>query len=726
MDTLSEVVIALLKNSVDAHSFSVAIRICPELFWLQVLDNGDGFDEADLAGVGKCCPLNIDFKQMKPVKKFARLTGSSLLEIIGRCEEVLIETLDCRHGDAKSHSRSFKHPAGHNSSQADVTTTQYQRQCVRKSQGTTVTLKNVFWQDPDRGRRHSRKTDDDYRKLLADLRAFALVHFDRSFTLQNLSTSEVEFKSKKKTTLISKYCELYQLSEQDVDITTCTKDNVCIEGYFSRREARHALEPVQLTFINGLASEAYLPTVNDVLTQQKQSLDFVLVATYPKNDVLTQLAEPVLRNCLLRCLNQYKKSLENRRKQAIVVVSPEQIPAPQAQPHPADEEDILYGLNSSQLDEDKRKAVAKCSLWLRTSDFTVRPEDLNLDQQMNSRKNGYGSKENQGKSGHDQPVDFFASPKAGQTKFPEPAASTPLRNKLPAKLPVPKFLPEPTPPAAPSKLPRRPQRITQRTPQKRWKVVEIKKKKKAQVNDSGGTAALEPAHPEEKPHAKHRVTKPTSAAQVEIPTRFDRRNNRDNAINNLLSPTREDHPKTTPNEQSPGDLSFFREFEQTIVPQKDASFLNICSDLNGVGDIHVKRNETVFEGCGSSGSPTQATAPNISNNQSAMESEIFNIFPEAHFLAPRPPDPSDRLAKSPTSRYEGLDLPECYADFHEDCHETVQHYRMAVAMTVTTEERRTAGPRSPASREIEILRQPFHEPRYLLRSNRHWGRPGAA
>lgn len=143
--------------------------------------------------------MNIDFKQMKPVKKFARLTGSSLLEIIGRCEEVRIETLDCRHGDAKSHSRSFKHPAaaGHNSSQADGTTTQYQRQCVRKSQGTTVTLKNVFWQDPDRGRRHSRKTDDDYRKLLADLRAFALVHFDRSFTLQNLSTSEVEFKSKK-------------------------------------------------------------------------------------------------------------------------------------------------------------------------------------------------------------------------------------------------------------------------------------------------------------------------------------------------------------------------------------------------------------------------------------------------------------------------------------------------------------------------------------------------
>ncbi|KAL9699866.1 hypothetical protein quinque_003307 [Culex quinquefasciatus] len=630
MDTLSEVVIALLKNSVDAHSFSVAIRICPELFWLQVLDNGDGFDEADLASVGKCsCPVNIDFKQMKPVKKFARLTGSSLLEIIGRCEEVRIETLDCRHGDAKSHSRSFKHPAaaGHNSSQADGTTTQYQRQCVRKSQGTTVTLKNVFWQDPDRGRRHSRKTDDDYRKLLADLRAFALVHFDRSFTLQNLSTSEVEFKSKKKPTLASKYCELYQLSEQDVDITTCTKDNVCIEGYFSRREARPTLEPVQLTFINGLPSDAYLPTVNDVLTQQKQSLDFVLVATYPKNDVLTQLTEPVLRNCLLRCLNQYKKSLENRRKQAIVVVSPEQIPAPQPQPHAACEEDVLYGLNSSQLDEDKRKAVEKCSLWLRTNDFTVRPEDLN--QQMNSPKNAKGSKENPGKSNHNQLVDFFASPKAGQTKFPEPAASTPLINKLPAKLPVPKFLPEPTP-AAPSKLPRRPQ--------------------------------------------------------------------------------------TTSHEQTLGDLSFFREFEQTIVPQKDASFLNICSDLNGVGDIHAKRNETVFEGCGSD-SPTQAATPNISNNQSAMESEIFNIFPEAHFLVPRPPDPHDRLAKSPTSRYEGLDLPECYADFHEDCHETVQHYRMAVATAVTTEERR---PRSPASREIEILRQPFHEPRYLLRPNRHW------
>lgn len=147
---------------------------------------------------GNSCVLNIDHDRKKPSKQFARLTGETLLCLIGKCEEVLIESVDKTNGNNnKSHSRLFKQQtsiaANDGSQRPFQLVSQYHY--VRKSRGTTVTLKNIFYQDSGRTSNHSIK--EDYNNLLVTLRVLALIHYDRSFTLQDLGASEVVFKSKR-------------------------------------------------------------------------------------------------------------------------------------------------------------------------------------------------------------------------------------------------------------------------------------------------------------------------------------------------------------------------------------------------------------------------------------------------------------------------------------------------------------------------------------------------
>lgn len=141
--------------------------------------------------LGDSCLLNIDFEQNKQTKTFARLTSSSLSDIIGKCEEVLIESV-C---DGECFSKLFKQASVTNeSSQLNFeTVSQYYN--GRRSKGTTVTLKNIFCDEPAWKRNHTLK--ENYRKLLVDLRLLALAHYGTTFSLIDLTTSEMVFESKK-------------------------------------------------------------------------------------------------------------------------------------------------------------------------------------------------------------------------------------------------------------------------------------------------------------------------------------------------------------------------------------------------------------------------------------------------------------------------------------------------------------------------------------------------
>ncbi|XP_021698335.1 uncharacterized protein LOC5564224 [Aedes aegypti] len=704
MESLTEIIVALIKNSLDANCTSIAIRICLELFWIQILDNGDGISREDLQSIGKCCLLNIDHDRKKPSKQFARLTGESLLSIIAQCEEVLIESVDSKTNHGKCHSRLFKQqtaisPRNEGSQRNFDSVSQYQY--VRKSRGTTVTLKNVFYKNAERQRNHSIK--EDYQTLLVKIRTLALVHYDRSFTVQDLANTEVVFKSKRLSAFLPKYCELYRLSETDIDVTTCRKDNVLIECYFSERRTRHPLSPIELTFINGLPSGELMPTVNELLTQEKHNIDFVIVVTFPKNDVLTQLNEPVVRNCLFRCLNQYKECLKRRKEQrhAISPVAPEifsQTPISHStmieddvkdvkfQQH-HDEEDILYGL--SQPVDDSQTTFDKCTKWLKTNDFDVPAEigSTSKEQKHPSKKAPAANKER-------QKINFF-DVAAGDDR--RRINSSPQKKQT-FKRPVPKFYP-----TKPNKKPEKLQKANKQPNfKKEFEVIERPPEKMSflniasEINVSRITMPLEETLP------------PANKLQ-----QFAKKEKK-----KLLHSPPEAIP---PFETKKVELTFFPEFEVSH-PDEATSFLNdSCSPTEKKGCFQVTPQvEDVVE---------TKTEPNIvhclenfsssSGSPDAVSSDISYAFAEPLFLEPilEPEDDTFNVG-SPDARFFDFDLVQSYREFHKACRETIQYFKVAIEAIETSDCSSDEGcaccNTHQFNREIEILRQPFHQPRNIL------------
>ncbi|XP_058831173.1 uncharacterized protein LOC131689850 [Topomyia yanbarensis] len=696
MDSLSEIVIALLKNSLDANSSSIAIRVCLELFWIQVLDNGDGISKEELQSIGNCCLLNIDFEKKKQTKQFARLTGSSLTEIVNKCEEVLIESLDGLSRDAKSHSRLFKQSIRTNERSQRNFDSVSQYNYARKSRGTTVTLKNIFCEEPERQRNHSIK--EDYRKLLADLRVQALIHYNRSFTLQDLSSSEVVFKSKKHPTLLTKYCELYNVTETDVEVTTCRKDSILAECFFSPREARRGLDPVQFTFVNGVSNNELLPTVNEILTQSKHAIDFLIIVTFPKNDLLTQQVERVVKNCLLRCLSQYKDCL-NRRKErtstppAAVMQNPEtplshrferQQFAEKKSPRRPDDEDILYGL--SQPIDNRYSTFQKCTKWLQTNDFDI-PEK----GKKNHRSEKYALPQNE-RSAKEmrQKIDFFGVRHEPLQKRVGRKSEVITPDHVPPKrLPIPKFYPEQLPTISKARpiIRERHQPASLKrddSPLKQTKLESLK-----QVPKRGGFLDSELIKKESKLtfHCHDIAEKSAKWKQFE--------NKKKNGIV---------HATKQPILPQPSEL-FLEEsiqgfdLEKSSKPADRTSFLNLCPAEFDVFEASFKPEQSL-----------DSIGSDYPENHSPGCNTLPNVFTEPLFLEPILEE--DRYAtSSPKARYFGNDLLEGYEDFHRACWETIQHYKIAIDEIESSSSECGHCSRSPFSREIETLRQPFLHPR---------------
>ncbi|XP_058457800.1 uncharacterized protein LOC131434740 [Malaya genurostris] len=682
MESLSKIVIALLKNSLDANSSSIAIRLCLELCWLQVLDDGDGISQKELHSIGSCCLLNIDFKKKKQTKQFAQLTSSSLTDIIGKCEEVLIESLDGQARDSKSHSRLFKQSIRVNEGSQRNFDFVSQYHYARKTRGTTVTLKNIFWEEPERQRYLS--INKDYRQLLKDLRVLALIHYDRSFALQDLSSSEVVFKSKRLAALLPKYCELYGLAETDIDVTTCRKDSILAECFFSKREARADRDPVQLTFINSIPNHELLPIVNEILTQSIHVIDFLIIVTFPKNDSLTQQNEPIVKNCLLRCLNQYKGCL-NRRKERIFTPTMEVMQSPKTplsdqveekrKSRRPDDEDILYGL--SQPIDNRHSTFLKCADWLQNNDFDVRSEK-SAPQHKHGVKNKHPK------------IDFFdASRFLPQGHVGKQAELMTPEKTPPKKLPFPKFYAAPSP----------------KTPEARPITQERHKPSAVKKDESLFNQTKLFSHKQE-PCEKGSFLNTEQIKQGKltfhcrnIPGKSTKRKQSDNekkqknfhAANQPPSP----HFSYQYLEES---LQFF-DLENSNKPIDRTSFLNLCS-----------KEFDVLAASPQPGQSLDSSSNCCSNNSTDACSTLPNIFTEPLFLEPILEN-NLYASSSPESRYWGNNMTEYYADFQQACWETIQHYKLAIEEIESSSSQCEHCLSDPFNREIETLRQPFHQPR---------------
>ncbi|XP_062550444.1 uncharacterized protein LOC134215238 [Armigeres subalbatus] len=712
MESLTEVIIALIKNSLDANCTSIAIRICLELFWIQILDNGDGISREDLQSIGKFCQVNIDFQRKKPSKQFARLTGESLLDIIPQCEEVLIESVDGKANDHKSHSRLFKQRTATSSQRSFDSVSRYHH--ARKSRGTTVTLKNVFYRDPERQRHHSIRKD--YRTLLVEIRALALVHFDRSFTVQDLSNGEVVFKSKRLTAFLPKYCELYDLSETEIDVITCTKDNVLIECYFSERRLSHPSSPIELTFINGLPSSELLPITSNILTQQKHDIDFVIVVTYPRNDVLTQLNEPIVKNCLSRCLNLFTDCLRRREEQQqLVSLSTGGNAAKTQNDHQTmvdnyfgevtfqqhhDEEDVIYGL--SQPKDDQQTTFDKCSKWLKTNQFDIpkEPSPVTTAQKLTSRKPTTGNKER-------QKVNFFDITVPAAKSDNRKTNSNP-QNKPSMRLPMPKFYPSNLKTNSKAEkvgtINKQPPRsehefvVTERPPE-RMSFLNIA----SELNVSKITM------PEE--------IIPVQAKILQFAKKEKKKLGR--SPPKVISPQPSDSP-----EWKKSEPTFFAEFDKSNNFVNATSFSNDSPVPTEKKDCFLLTPQVVNI---VKAKPEPVSTQSFENfplsyqddNDNTVSSGISYAFVEPLFLEPIQ-DPDDTLdIGSPRARFFDLDMVQSYREFHQACRETIQHFKVAIEPIERTdyssdEEGCACCSSHQFNREIEILRQPFHKPRNIL------------
>ncbi|XP_065087076.1 uncharacterized protein LOC135708844 [Ochlerotatus camptorhynchus] len=705
MESLTEIIVALIKNSLDANSSSIAIRVCLELFWIQILDNGNGISEEDLQSIGKCCLMNIDHDRKKPSKQFARLTGESLLYLIGKCEEVLIESVDeCNGKNNKSHSRLFKQQtniAANDGSQRNFQPVS-QYHYVRKSRGTTVTLKNIFFQDSDRKRNHSIK--EDYSNLLVILRSLALIHYDRSFTLQDLGTSEVVFKSKRLTAFLPKYCELFHLTERDIDVTTCRKDDVLIECYFSERQIRRALSPIHFTFINGLPSSELSPTVDKILTQQKHDIDFVITVTFPKNDVLTQLNQPIIKNCLLRCLNQYKVCLKQRSKEQQHSISPSVLVKIARTPtslqamkdfaekrkQNRDEEDILYGL--SQPLDDRQTTFDKCTKWLKTNDFGVlagASPGPKIENPMSVKPYV--------ENGTRQKINFFeghtSSGAPRNKKDGDKQKSSAPKNKISLQLPIPKFYSKDA-----------------KAHEHSLKTTNVRKDRDEQKKQELNNVEL----PSERVSFLN-IAAEINYSEITMPddtTLFE-------PTKKLQNFTKREKKKLLHSSQH----AFSPLPGETILGNKQLTVFCEFGESNNLNDATIDSPEPI-EARICVQLPAETVEPKIEHSsfqcydhvspRSTSNSGIYHAFAEPLFLEPAPEDDTYNIS-SPKARFYDLDLVESYIDFRNACQETIKNFKIAIEPIDSSDSSDCeCCSTNQFDREIEKLRQPFHRPRNIF------------
>lgn len=512
--------------------------------------------------------------------------------------------------------------------------------------------------------------------------------------------------------LLPKYCELYGITETDISAVACNKDNISVKCFFSKHETRSSSTPIQFTFINGQPSNELLPALNEILTQQRFEIDFLIVITFPKNDILTQLSKPIVRKCLSRCLNQYKDSLKRKKRNLISTATIMDHRSTSPHSHQSqrmkyvedvndqrDNDDVLYRV--SQSDENKQTTFEKCSKWLQTNDFhkqvkTTAPQKLRKSAQHQCETR--------------QKVDFFDIPSSTRTNFRRDAEQTLSKPyQIPsAHLPVPEFysaqkifLNDETP-----KTPLRKKRNEIETENaQRW--LQQNKKKSPKPSHTQTSFLQMDVKREERKTSFHNPE--TCRTQNKL-NRFKR-----NEQKKIPRATKHQKPSHSEPPELTAQISpLINALVESECQDEATTFLNICGENNN-GLITFTQLDSTQENLIGSQNPTSrhssvAASP---NNQPAMCNTFPHVFMEPLFLEPRS-ETDDYIIDSPKARFHYNDLVECYEDYHTSCRKTIQRYKIALERVESdSSDCDCCGPKL-INHEIEMLRQPFHRSRNIF------------
>ncbi|XP_053141843.1 DNA mismatch repair protein Mlh3 isoform X2 [Hemicordylus capensis] len=237
ISSLGQCVEELVLNSLDANATCVAIRVDPETFKVQVVDNGSGMGKEDLNKVGnryftsKCCSVE-DLENLKCYgfrgEALASLASmASVLEISSKTSKI-----------AKSFVKLF-----HNGKGLEVSETELNR----PSAGTTVTVYNVFHRLPVR-----RKCMDsilEFERVRHKVEALSLMHPSISFSLRNDASCSMVLQLPKTKDTCSRFSQIYGLGKsQKLREINYKSGGFEISGFISSEG--HYNKNIQFLFVN--------------------------------------------------------------------------------------------------------------------------------------------------------------------------------------------------------------------------------------------------------------------------------------------------------------------------------------------------------------------------------------------------------------------------------------------------------------------------------------------
>ncbi|CAH2085418.1 unnamed protein product [Euphydryas editha] len=214
----------LVYNSLDAESTSIAIRVCIEKKYIQVLDNGTGITKNNFRLLGDKYVTSkfLDVPSLKYMPNKYGFKGISLASIIEISENVKISSR-CQSSQEtwtkifyKGRTEGF-----------DLTT-------LRPSKGTTVEISGYLY-----NLNIQQKSIDalnEINNIKLSLEQLSLVHCNVSLSLRDDSKNEIIFKVHKNRNVYQTLWTLFQISRSNVQDLQVEKNEYKIKAYIGETD----------------------------------------------------------------------------------------------------------------------------------------------------------------------------------------------------------------------------------------------------------------------------------------------------------------------------------------------------------------------------------------------------------------------------------------------------------------------------------------------------------
>ncbi|CAB4429445.1 unnamed protein product [Rhizophagus irregularis] len=227
ISTVAQCVVELAQNSLDALATTIEIHVDMTKFFIQIIDNGTGITPEDMEKIGqryatsKCHTLE-DLAHVTTYgfrgEALATLAEVSALEIISKHSNYYDTYCTILKGGQRL--------------QCGPT-----RSSRRKKPGTIIIIRDLFFTYPVR-RKHLSENGfiNELENVKKSVESLALIHPQVTFTLVDASNDSKIVTTKKATTNISTFRQLFGSSlAQNLDSVYAEEDDIKIDGFFSLR-----------------------------------------------------------------------------------------------------------------------------------------------------------------------------------------------------------------------------------------------------------------------------------------------------------------------------------------------------------------------------------------------------------------------------------------------------------------------------------------------------------